>query len=155
MRTLLRVVALAAMSACGQRVTAPEAANDPPATSKDAISTTDGQLKFTVSDAPARPGVMFIAGTIAGGQGMATVSSTRYGSLCSTNIAGHADVAAGTITLQVKVSERLALCTAEVRAITYRAEIGALAPGTYDVKVIHTNSDGTTGSVLTQRIKVF
>lgn len=154
MRNVIRLMALVALAGCSAGVMRPDSANDPLGVSNDAISTTDGPLKLTVSDTTFRPGVMFTAGSIAGGQGTVTVMSTRYGSLCSTSITAHADVASGTITLRVKFAERLTVCTAEIRAITYRAEVGSLAAGTYDVNVIHTNADGTTSTVLAQRVKV-
>jgi hypothetical protein len=116
--------------------------------------TSEGQLSLTVSDAPAQPGLLFITGTVEGGQGKVTVRSTRYGSVCATDITAHADVASVKITLRVTYSERFALCTADIRAITYRAEVSALAPGAYDVEVIHVNSDGTGGTVLNERVKV-
>jgi hypothetical protein len=145
---LVRVVALLALAACGSAsVTATE-------TQRDAVRTMNTQLHLTVTDAPAQPGLLFIAGTVTGGPGMVTVSSTRYGSLCTTEITAHADVASGKITLFVHFAERLTICTADIRAITYRAEVGRLAAGTYDVSVVHANADGNTGTVLTQRVTV-
>jgi hypothetical protein len=151
MRTIFRVVTLAALAACSATVTVP---NTSPVTSNDALVTTDGQLKLTVTDTVAQPGMLFITGTIVGGQGMVTVASTRYGSLCATTITAHADVATGKIALTVKYGERLALCTAGIRSITYRAQIGGLAAGAYDVSVIHTNADNSTSTVLAQRVTV-
>lgn len=148
MRAALGLAALAAVAACsGTVTTSPDRADNVRVTS-------NGQLTLTVSDAPAQPGLLFIIGTVEGGQGKVTARSTRYGSVCATNITAHADVASGKITLLVTYSERSAFCTADIRAITYRAEVGALAPGTYDVEVIHVNADGTIGGVLTQRAKV-
>lgn len=144
---ILTTLALLTLGACSAGVT--------PATgTSDTIVTSDGQLKLTVSDAPAQPGVFFIAGSVAGGPAMVTIASTRYGSLCSTAITGHATVGPGVVTLQVTYSERTAICTADIRAITYRGEITGLAPGLYDVNVIHTNADGSSGTVLTQRVTV-
>lgn len=151
MRTLLRLVTLAALAACSASVTVP---NTSPVTNTEALVTTDGPLKFTVSDTVAQPGMLFITGTVVGGRGMVTVSSTRYGSMCSTAITAHADVATGKITLLVNYYERLTQCTAGIRSITYRAEIGGLAAGAYDVSVIHTNADKSTSTVLTQRVSV-
>jgi len=110
------------------------------------VISTEGQLTLTVTDAPAQPGIMFITGTVVGGHGNVVVSSTRYGSVCATNIAAHADVASNKIALVVTYSERTAICTADIRAITYHAEIGSLAPGFYDVTVTHaTAGAGQTG----------
>ena len=155
MQTLLRVMtlaALAALAACSAPVTVPN--TSPVTTNDDALVTTDGQLKLTVTDTVAQPGMLFITGTIVGGKGMVTVSSTRYGSMCSTAITAHADIATGKITLLVKYSERLTQCTGGILSITYRAEIGGLAPGAYDVNVVHTNADNSTSTVLTQRVSV-
>lgn len=147
MRVVLRVAALTALVACSATVTSSERMDN-------VRFTSEGQLTLTVSDAPAQPGLLFITGTVEGGQGKVTVRSTRYGSVCATDITAHADVASGKITLRVTYSERLALCTADIRAITYRAEVSALAPGAYDVEVIHVNADGTGGTVLNERVKV-
>ncbi|SRR5512143_1365839 len=148
MRMLLRVLALTALAACSASVTTTDGA---PATN---LVSSEGQLTLTVSDAPARPGFLFVAGTVTGGQGVVTVASTRYGSTCATSVTAHADVETGKITLLVKYSERLTICTAEIRALTYRADIGGLVPGAYDVTVVHTNADGKSATVLTQRVKV-
>ena len=143
---------LVAMAACSSSVTMPDRTT--PEIASDEVVTTDGQLRFLVGDNPAQGGMMFIAGTVVGEQGRVVVTSTRYGSVCATNVTAHADVATGKITLAVKYSARLAICTAELRAITYRAEISALPAGTYDVDVVNTNADGTTNTVLTQRVNV-
>jgi hypothetical protein len=157
MRTIhpvLRLLTLATLAACGATASTPDAPTGILGPPSATIATTEGPLKLMVSDAPARLGFMFIAGTIVGGQGLVTVSSTRYGSLCAMSVTAHADVANGKITLQVKFSERLTSCVAEVRAITYVAEVSKLAPGAYDVSVVTTNTDGSTGAVLTQRVNV-
>ena len=147
MRMLFRMAALAALTACSASNTTQVARQDVRLSSSD-------QLTFTVTDAPARPGVMFIAGTITGGQGVVTVSSTRYGSICSTDVTANATVANGKITLTVRYSERTAICTADIRAITYHAEIAGITPGVYQVDVVHSNADGASGTVLTQPVKV-
>ena len=147
MRLLFRVLALATLSGCSATMTTEGPRSD-------SLVTTEGRVTLTVADAPAQPGMMFITGTVVGGQGNVVVSSTRYGSVCATNIAAQADVAGNTITLVVTYSERTALCTADIRAVTYHAEIGSLAPGLYDVHVIHANAGSVGGTVLTQRVKV-
>jgi hypothetical protein len=152
MRTLMCLFAVATLTACSESATTAVPLDSTAAT--QSIVTTDGPLELTVTDAPAQPGFLFITGTVTGGQAMVTVSSTRYGSLCSTAITAHADVASHTITLSVKYSERLTSCVAEVRAITYRADINGLAAGAYDVNVVHTNADGATSTVITQRVNV-
>ena len=147
MRLLLRMAALAALTACS-------ASNTTQVARQDVRFSSDDQLTLTVTDAPARPGFMFVAGTITGGQGAVIVSSTRYGSVCSTDITANAAVANGKITLTVKFAERTAICTADIRAITYRADIAGVAPGEYEVDLVHSNADGSSGTVLTQRVKV-
>jgi hypothetical protein len=147
MRTLFRVLALAVLSACSSTMTME-------GTRSDSLVTTEGQLTLTVADAPAQAGMMFIIGTVAGGHGKVIASSTRYGSVCATNIAAQADVASNKITLVVNYSERTAICTADIRAVTYRAEIGSLAPGLYDVTVIHRNAGGAGETVLTRSVTV-
>jgi hypothetical protein len=146
MRMVFPVLALAVLSGCSATMTTEGARSD-------SLITTEGQLRLAVADAPAQPGMMFITGTIVGGHGNVVVSSTRYGSVCATNIAAHAEVATSKITLVVTYSERTAICTADIRAITYRAEIDSLAPGSYDVTVIHATA-GTGETVLTERVKV-
>ena len=86
MRILLQGLALAALSACSATTAATDLSRS------DAIVTSDERLTLTVADAPTRPGIMFVAGTVVGGQGKVVVSSTRYGSVCATNITAHADV---------------------------------------------------------------
>ncbi|MEP6617946.1 MAG: hypothetical protein ABJE47_01475 [bacterium] len=118
------------------------------------IVTTDGPLKLSVVDAPAQPGVLFIAAAVTGGATSVTVKSTRYGSMCSTAVTAHADVVGNQVTLHVTYAERLTICTADVRAVSYTANIGGLTIGNYDVHVVHTNPDGSTSTVLTQRVAV-
>ena len=148
MRILLQGLALAALSACSATTAATDLSRS------DAIVTSDERLTLTVADAPTRPGIMFVAGTVVGGLSKIVVSSTRYGSVCATNITAHADVDIGKITLVVNYAERTVVCTTDFRAITYHAEIGGLSPGMYDVNVVHTNADGSGGPVLAQRVKV-
>lgn len=141
------LVALLALAACGAAVTTPD-------TSVDRVITVEGPLTLTVSDAPAQPGVLFIAGAVAATSGAVTMTSTRYGSVCSTAIAAHATVSGGLITLRVAYSERAAICTQDIRAVTYRADLTDVAPAIYDVRLVHTNSDGASSTVLTQRVTV-
>lgn len=141
------LVALLALAACSAAVTTPD-------TSVDRVVTVEGPLTLTVSDAPAQPGVLFVAGAVAASPGAVMMTSTRYGSVCSTAIAAHATVSAGLVTLQVGFSERFSICTKDIRAITYRADLRGLPPAIYDVRLVHTNSDGTSSVVVTQRVTV-
>ena len=148
MRKLLGTLAMVMLAACSSGITTPAT------TTTDALVTTEGPLKLTVSDAPVQPGLLFVTGSVVGGPAMVTVASTRYGSVCSTAVVAHATVSGTTITLRVTYSDKVAVCTADIRAITYRAEISGLSQGAYDVNVLHTNSDGSTATVITQQVTV-
>lgn len=145
-RVLLLSLAVT-LSGCGAALSGPPVAPDP-------IVTIDGPLTMTVSDAPATGGVLFVSAVVTGGAGRVTVRSTRYGSLCSTGVAGHADVSPGQITFKAIYSERLTVCTADIRSITYVGQLDGIAAGEYDVHVLHTNPDGTGGTVSTQYVTV-
>lgn len=108
----------------------------------------DGPLRFTLTDAPTSPGVLFISANATGGTGALTITSTRYGSLCATAVSAHADLASGAVLLKVKYSERTAMCTADIRAITYKADISGLAAGVHSVRVVHATAPDTTGNVV-------
>ena len=97
----------------------------------------DGPLRLTVSDTPSPLGILFIGPHAAVAPSAITVSDTRYGSKCRYEVTGHADIVASTITLRVKYMERLTSCTAEIRALSYRAELSGLLGGSYDLNVIH------------------
>ena len=84
---------------------------------------------------------------------MATVTSTRSGSLCLFDVAGRADVSASALTLHLTFAERLTVCTAEIRALTYRAAVSGLAKGTYDLRVIHEES-GRQDTTVAQSVVV-
>jgi hypothetical protein len=115
------------------------------------IISTDGPLRLTVTDAPTAMGIMFARPVASVTGSGVTVANTRYGSECVYAVTGHADVGANTITLRIAYAERLALCTAEVRALTYRAEVNGLSQKAYDLQVIHEES-GRMDTVLVQHI---
>jgi hypothetical protein len=100
--------------------------------------------------------VLFISAAVTGGTSTVAVTSTRYGSLCAVAVTGHADVAAGVVTLRIAYAERAAAsCPSEIRALTYRATVSGLAPGAYEVRVVHTQlPDGATGTVFIGRVTV-
>ena len=109
----------------------------------------DGALHFTVSDAPATPGVLFVSANASGGAGMVTITSTRYGSTCNTSVSGRADVTNNAITLHVQFAERTnVFCTADIRALTYRADVSGLTPGAYSVRVVHADAPDTVGNAV-------
>lgn len=98
----------------------------------------NGQLLLVVTDSLARPGVMFALPSITAQQRSIVVSNTRYGSLCRLGVSGYADVHGNTIGLHVAFTERLTLCTAEIRSLRYDATVSGLSSGkAYDVAVIH------------------
>ncbi|MEP7002758.1 MAG: hypothetical protein ABI969_19865 [bacterium] len=119
----------------------------------DAIVTTNGPLRLTVTDALAQMGVLWARPTATASQSAVSVTNTRYGSTCLYALTGHADVGTSTITLVIAYSQRLTSCTKELRSLTYRADISGLVKAPYDLVVIHDES-GKKDTVLTQHIVV-
>jgi hypothetical protein len=103
----------------------------------------DGPLTLTATDFATTMGMLWIAPTAEGGQGVVTARAIQYGSLCATAVTGHADITGSRVDLHVVFTPRLTLCTAEVRALRYDAVVRGLAPGRYDVHILHSNPDGT------------
>ncbi|MDB4908819.1 MAG: hypothetical protein JWO05_3603 [Gemmatimonadetes bacterium] len=102
-----------------------------------------GALHLVVSDQAARVGVLWALPDVTTSAGTVHVQQTTYGSLCALAVAGVADVTGGVITLHVTYTERTALCTQEIRAISYKADISSIPPGSYQARVIVTNDAGT------------
>ncbi|MEO8622983.1 MAG: hypothetical protein ABI625_18055, partial [bacterium] len=119
----------------------------------DAIVTTDGPVRLTVTDALSQAGVLWARPTATASQSTVSVTNTRYGSTCLFSLTGHADVGTSTITLVIGYSQRLTSCTKELRSLTYRADISGLAKAPYDLVVIHDES-GKKDTVLTQHLVV-
>jgi hypothetical protein len=117
------------------------------------IVSTDGPLRLTVTDAPSMMGVLYARPTATVAPSAVTVTNTRYGSICLYAVTGHADVGANTITLRITFAQRLTICTADIRSLTYRAEVSGLSQKAYDLLVIHEES-GKSDSVLTQHLVV-
>ncbi|MES2179148.1 MAG: hypothetical protein V4550_14905 [Gemmatimonadota bacterium] len=115
--------------------------------------TVDGSLRLTVSDASSPAGVLFAKPTATVTAGTARVTATRYGSQCQYAVTGRADVSATAISLRVAYSARLTSCVAEVRKLTYVAEISGLARHSYDLTVIH-EENNQKDTLLTQRVDV-
>lgn len=112
----------------------------------------DGALQFTVSDFTAPGGILWARPTPVVSKGNISIQSTRYGSLCLYDVGAHADVASGTITMHVAFDERLTVCTAEIRALRYDAEL-AVPAGSYALTVIH--DQGTArDTVINQTVSV-
>ncbi len=147
MRTYLAVLTLAALAACSDGAVTLQPA-------QDRLGSGGQQLSFSASDAPAQPGILFIAGDVVGGQGTVTFTRTQYGSVCRNELTAHADVSTGKITLFVDIAERLTVCTADIRALTYKAQLSGLAPGDYEISVVHTNPDKSSVVVYTGHAKV-
>jgi len=144
MRRFFPVVLLIAAACSGSNLAPLDTAN------KQTLK--DGPLQFTVSDFTAPGGVLWVRPTPVVSKGNISVQSTRYGSLCLYDVGAHADVAKGAITMHVTFSERLTVCTAEIRALRYDAELSVPA-GSYALTVIH--DQGTArDTVINQAVSV-
>ena len=114
-----------------------------------------GPLTLTVSDFPAMPGVLWIAPTAAGARGAVTASAIRYGSLCTTLVTGRAEVAGNRVSLHVAYAGRPdAICTQEIRGLRYDAVVAGLAPGRYEVHLLHSENDAAEVEVRVQQVDV-
>ena len=111
----------------------------------------EGALRLTVTDSLGAPGLMFTLPDVQGQTHKVSVVARRYGSLCSTAVSGNVDIDDHKITLAIKYEERLAMCTQEVRHLMYRAEVLRLAPGEYDVVVVHDDGTNHTNGVIVTR----
>ena len=96
----------------------------------------NGNLTLQLHDFVAQPGVLWALPGVQVTSNSALVQNTRYGSLCHFDVTGAATVTGARLTLDITYSERLTLCTAEIRALTYGAQISGLS-GTYDLFVVH------------------
>jgi hypothetical protein len=100
----------------------------------------NGPLRLDLRDFTSPPGIMFALPSVTPGTGNLVVENTRYGSLCRFEVSGRADVKGHTIGVHIGFAERLTVCTAEIRALTYKATLSVPA-GSYDVAVIHENGN--------------
>jgi len=145
MRRFLPVVLLIAGACSGSNV----APLDAPANTK---TLKDGALELTVTDFTTPGGILWARPTPVLSKGNISIQSTRYGSLCLFDVGAHADVGNGTITMHVTFNERLTVCTAEIRALRYDAELSVPA-GPYELTVIH--DEGTArDTVIKQTVSV-
>ncbi|MDQ6635112.1 MAG: hypothetical protein M3Z10_10210 [Gemmatimonadota bacterium] len=112
----------------------------------DRMVVVDGPFTLTVTDFPAQMGVLWIAPGAEGGQGAVTAHAIRYGSLCALAVSARAAVTGNRVVLHVAFAPRLTLCVAEVRGLRYDAVIGGLAPGRYEVHILHDEGDGRAES---------
>ena len=117
----------------------------------DQRTVVDGLLTFTVSDTLGIPGISFAKPAISVDASKIVVTNTRYGSLCLYDVTGHADITANTVTLHVTYAQRLTVCTAELRFLRYRAEIGPLPAKSYTVNVVH-EENGHSEMLVTQAV---
>jgi hypothetical protein len=114
-----------------------------------------GPLTLTVSDFPAMAGVLWIAPTAAGARGAVTASAIRYGSLCAIAVTGRAEVVGSRVSLHVTYAAREgAVCTQELGGLRYDAVIAGLAPGRYEVHLLHTQDGAPESEVRVQQVDV-
>lgn len=114
-----------------------------------------GPLTLTVSDFPAMAGVLWIAPTATGARGAVTAAAIRYGSLCAVAVTGRAEVAGNRVTLHVAYAAREgAVCTQEIRGLRYDAVISGLAPGQYEVHLLHSEDGAPEAEVRVQQVDV-
>ena len=108
----------------------------------DTLVTVNGPLTLTVSDFATNPGILWVQPGAQGSAGAVTATAIRYGSLCAIAVTGRADIVATRVALHITYSTRPgAVCTAEIRAIRYDAVVRGLAPGRYEVHLLHSTGD--------------
>lgn len=122
------------------------------------VAAENGLALFEVHDFTAMPGVLWALPSVTPATGKIEVENTRYGSLCHFDVRANVARRAATpspsmnagdqITLNVTFTERLALCTSEIRALRYTAIVPAAA-GLHEVIVVHT--DGARADTLVRR----
>jgi hypothetical protein len=108
----------------------------------DRVVMTDGRFTLTVTDFPTQMGLLWIAPTAEGARGAVTAHAIRYGSLCALAVNGRAEVTGNRVLLHVAFMQRTTICIAEVRGLRYDATIDGLAPGRYEVHILHDEGDG-------------
>lgn len=126
---------------------------------RDRDATTDsiqikGALRLETRDMPASSGTTppFGPPAVTATAGAIEVNRQQYGSLCRHAVTGNADVHGSTIGLHIVFTERLTMCTAELRVLQYKATLST-APGTYDVAVIH-ETNGAADTLARQSVTV-
>jgi hypothetical protein len=150
---ILSLVSVAFVVACGSTgITTTAGIRDADATAGSVQ--TNGALRLETHDAPIASATMppFGPPAIAATAGAIEVTRQQYGSLCRHAVTGHADVNGSTIGLHIVFTERLTMCTAELRVLQYKATL-ATAPGTYDVAVIH-DMNGAADTLARQTVTV-
>jgi hypothetical protein len=118
------------------------------------VTAIEGPLTLVLTDVAAVGGFSFALPAISGGTGSVSISSLQYGSLCRNAVSAHASTVANHVTIRVTITERTAAdCPAEIRALSYQADVEGLAPGSYDVDVVHV-TDATPGGALLRTLQV-
>lgn len=133
--TLITVAALAVACAGTRSTTGADSAD------RDLVADsvqTNGSLRLETRDMPMGPSTPAFdtVPKISGGAGAVSIARSQLGSLCRFAVTGSADTQGNKIGVHIVFTERLAMCTAEVRVLQYEATVTA-APGTYDVALIH------------------
>jgi hypothetical protein len=117
----------------------------------EGIVNTSSGLRLLLSDTPSNSTAPKPKPEVTVEQSTIVVTGVRYGSLCLYEVTGSVNATSSTVELRVKYSQRLALCTGEIRELKYRAEISGLSKRTYDVRVIH-EENGSSETVTTQTV---
>jgi hypothetical protein len=124
---------LVVSAACGRNAATTDALNPSDASSQTIAR---GALTLTVRDFPTQGGIFWALPFVVTAPSTVTVTNTRYGSLCRLAVDGSASVVGRTLTLDITFAERLTVCTAEIRALSYSAVIDGLS-GAYELNVVH------------------
>ena len=145
-RWLSSVVLIITVGACSSPTE-----QTPPGTFEKVVE--NGALRLELTDAPSPGGVLFARPTSDAGTGTVVVTNTRYGSLCLYDVNGDATVSGSSIVLRIRFAQRLAICTADIRKLSYRATLRTIPKGTYDLRVLH-NENNASDDVLSERIVI-
>lgn len=134
------LIILALGCGCGGATTTPPIT--PPG---DTLVTVTGPLTLAVSDFAANAGVLWVQPGAQGSAGAITATAIRYGSLCAIAVTGRADIVGTRVSLHITYAPRAgAVCTTEIRAIRYDAVVRGLAPGRYEVHLLHSTGDANS-----------
>ena len=137
---LALALSVSVAAACGRGAATAPGTTDDQRSATHTLVLTNGALRLDLSDFPAQPGVMWALPSVAAAPGAIVVGATQYGSLCIFEVTGEAQVQGSAVEIRLHFSERLTVCTADVRALRYTATL-SVPPGTYDVTVVHDYGD--------------
>src|SRR5262249_27492685 len=127
----MRLAALLMLPLCAA-CSADRLTNGDPADATHEIVQVDGPLTLTVRDFTSPGGILWALPSVTPGVGSITVGATQYGSLCRFDVAGRVENNGNDVALHILFFERLTLCTAEIRALSYAATWPEIA-GTYNL----------------------